>query len=43
MGSLFATLDHDDRRALLRLLTTLRKRMDADAGRPAETRVGDDA
>jgi DNA-binding MarR family transcriptional regulator len=43
MGSLFATLDDDDRRALLRLLTTLRGHMDADAGRPAETRPDDDA
>jgi len=42
MGGLFATLDDDDRRVLLRLLTTLRKHMDADAGRPAETRRDND-
>jgi DNA-binding MarR family transcriptional regulator len=36
IGSLFADLDDDDRRTLLRLLTTLHDRMHADTGKSAE-------
>jgi DNA-binding MarR family transcriptional regulator len=37
LGALFADLDQDDRRTLLRLLTTLHDRMTADAGKASET------
>jgi DNA-binding MarR family transcriptional regulator len=36
IGSLFAELDDDDRRTLLRLLTALYDRMHADAGKTSE-------
>ena len=36
VGSLFANLDENDRRTLLRLLTTLRHRMHAEGDKPAD-------
>ena len=39
LGTLFADLDEDDRRTLLRLLTTLHDRMNADAGKTLEMKA----
>jgi DNA-binding MarR family transcriptional regulator len=43
IGRLFADLDEDDRRTLLRLLTTLHDRIHADSGRSIEPKVATDA
>jgi DNA-binding MarR family transcriptional regulator len=43
MGSLFAGLDEDDRRTLLRLLTILHDRMHADTAKSTETGRAADA